>query len=210
MVTSFFAFFKDQKGAQKAQMDQSSPVWRQKNWNAELDNDAVVVRFSSDDGVAKMLSNLYPCDVQMGGVTYPSAEHAFQCGKMLRFRKDDVVPSLLGVEAKQCKHRAGTRGFKRARLTTEDAKSWNGGISRQVMADVIGAKFSRGSVLAAQLLGTGDRPIVEKLAKLCDRTWGVDKHGNGENRTGRLLMARRAELRSMEEDHEGLVSAHAV
>jgi predicted NAD-dependent protein-ADP-ribosyltransferase YbiA (DUF1768 family) len=62
------------------------------------------------------------------------------------------------------------------------------------MRDVLRAKYAPGSPAAAALMATGDRVLVEKLARFGDRVWGVNSKNVGENRLGCLLMEVRAEL----------------
>ena len=167
----------------------------ERDWSPEVAAGALVIRSDAGDPAARQLSNMHPCGVRLGGVTYPSAEHAFQCIKMLRFGKAGAAHSLRAVaDPKACKRKAGRRGIAEARLSDAEVGAWNGGASREVMLDVLRAKYAAGSPMAGVLLSTGGRVLVEKLARFGDRVWGVNSKNVGENRLGRLLMEVRAEL----------------
>lgn len=169
----------------------------ERDWSTDVAAGALLIRADATDHVARHLSNMHPCDVRIDGVTYPSAEHAFQCLKMLRFGKADAARELRAVaDPKACKRKAGRRGISHARLSDAQVCAWNGGVSREAMLDVLRAKYAAGSPAAAALLSTGERVLVEKLARFGDRVWGVNSKNVGENRLGCLLMEIRAELRA--------------
>ena len=90
---------------------------------------------------------------------------------------------------------SGAAGSAAARTWGDDLAEWDAVGSREVMLEVLRAKFRPGGALAARLLATGDRPLVERLPRFADKTWGVGKGERGENRLGVLLMRVRDELR---------------
>jgi ribA/ribD-fused uncharacterized protein len=155
------------------------------------------IYFNAKSADFAFLSNMHPCAVVLGGVRYPSAEHAFQCAKMLKFNRTSVASALLQLDSPfNVKKKAGKRGIPGARLSPEDLSQWDGGASTEAMLDVLRAKFSPGGELAARLVATGSRTLVEKLNVFADKTWGVAGKGCiGENRLGVLLMRVRDDLR---------------
>ena len=64
-----------------------------------------------------------------------------------------------------------------------------------IMEEIVRAKFTQHPELAARLLATGDKVLVEGN-HWGDTCWGVDtRTGQGENRLGKILMKVREELK---------------
>ena len=64
-----------------------------------------------------------------------------------------------------------------------------------IMEEIVRAKFTQHPELAARLLATGDKVLVEGN-HWGDTCWGVDtRTGQGENHLGKILMKVREELR---------------
>jgi ribA/ribD-fused uncharacterized protein len=135
----------------------------------------------SFQGEYRYLSNFWAVEVVFEGMTYPTAEHAYQAAKSLDpAERQRIAGSPTPAEAK----RAG-RALK-PRDDWETAKF-------QVMEVVVLDKFTRHADLRRQLLATGDAELIEGNT-WGDRVWGVYQ-GEGENRLGKILMKVRAELR---------------
>ncbi|HEY7089515.1 MAG TPA: NADAR family protein, partial [Tepidisphaeraceae bacterium] len=133
-------------------------------------------------GEYRFLSNFWPADVVYEGITYPTAEHAYQAAKTLDPEQRKKIAALpTPAEAK-----AAGRELK-LRDDWETAKF-------VVMEDVVRYKFTHHPDLAAKLLDTGDATLEEGNT-WNDRIWGV-YHGQGENRLGKILMKVRDELRA--------------
>jgi N-glycosidase YbiA len=127
------------------------------------------------------LSNFAATPLTVGGVTYPTVEHAYQCAKTLDDRARAVVLA------------APTPAAARARGQTVPLRPGWDQQRRTVMAELLQAKFTDAR-LAAWLLATGTGELVE-VTTWDDRYWGVCD-GTGYNHLGRLLMRRREELRA--------------
>ena len=68
-------------------------------------------------------------------------------------------------------------------------------IKTELMLEIVRAKFTQNEELAARLLATRDRRLVEGNT-WHDVFWGVDQRtGQGENHLGRILMQVRNELK---------------
>lgn len=130
-------------------------------------------------GTFRFLSNFWPINNQ--GLT---VEHQYQASKCLN------LPDAQRILA------APTPGqAKRIGRTVALIPDWN----RQkvsVMRSFLRQKFERDTTLAEALLATGDAHIEETNA-WGDTFWGVS-NGQGLNRLGKLLIARRKELRDEE------------
>lgn len=115
------------------------------------------------------LSNMYPCSVTVNGVTYKSAESAYQAQKSGEFV---VFAALDGYKAKQMSKNFPT------------ASDWMDNRVR-VMENVLLAKFTDPK-LVELLYQTGDAELVHDNTHN-DRFWGV-YNGKGTNVLGLLLM----------------------
>ena len=130
-------------------------------------------------GEHRWLSNFWPINVFYEGRMYPSVENAYQAAKLHPSQRGQFLSCTPG-QAK----RAGRAGTIQP--------GWDD-MKLGVMERLLAQKFFAGSALAGQLLATGDAKIVEGNT-WGDTFWGVCR-GKGENHLGRLLMARREELR---------------
>ncbi len=123
------------------------------------------------------LSNFSSGDVVIHGVTFKTAEHAYQF-----FKSKNIL------EQQQIRNADTPGQAKRLGRKVTIRDNWEE-IKINVMRDVLASKFSEGSSLAGYLLDTGDAELVEGN-NWGDRFWGkVD--GVGLNWLGRLLMERR-------------------
>lgn len=125
------------------------------------------------------LSNFYMAPVTYEGVTYTNNEAAFQAQKCAdpadRPAFANLDPSVAKKKGRHVKLR-------------EDWET----IKRQVMFDVLTAKFTQNPVLRLRLQATGNAHL-EEGNDWGDRIWGtVD--GEGENWLGKLLMQVRTDL----------------
>jgi ribA/ribD-fused uncharacterized protein len=133
-------------------------------------------------GEYRFLSNFWPAEIVYEGITYPTAEHAYQAAKTLDVEQRKKIAALpTPAEAKT----AG-RALK-LRDDWETAKF-------TVMEEVVRYKFTHHPELGAKLLATGGH-LLEEGNTWGDRVWGVYQ-GQGENRLGKILMKVRDELRS--------------
>ncbi len=134
----------------------------------------------------EFLSNFYPHAVTIDGETYPTAEHAFQA---LKTHEPEERNRVRETRSPYLAKRMG----KRVNLR----EGWND-VRFDVMELVVRAKFADPD-LAARLLATGTRPLIEGN-NWRDTTWGcvqtTDGGWRGRNRLGETLMKIRAELRS--------------
>lgn len=125
------------------------------------------------------LSNFFPCFVEYEGLTYPSAECAYQAAKSL----DPAV-----------------RYYFTGLPNSMEARRWGNQIELRpdweevrfsVMNDILHSKFKH-DYLKEMLLSTGDAHLEEGNMHN-DTYWGTVK-GKGENNLGNILMAIRKEI----------------
>lgn len=151
-----------------------------------------------DTGVgAGCLSQWWPAEFTVEGVTYPTAEHYMMAGKAALFGDDATRAQILQVahpgEAKKLGRQV--RDF--------DAQRWIEHRS-SIVVDANVAKFGQHPRLRDFLLGTGDRVLVEASPR--DRIWGIGLSASnadaseparwrGLNLLGFALMEARARLR---------------
>ncbi len=134
-------------------------------------------------GSFDFLSNFYPTKVDVDGVCYQNAEAAFQAQKCVEMADRAAFAGLSAAKAKRMGRQVTLRpDWDKVRLA--------------VMEEIIRAKFTQNSDLAARLVATGTMPLAEGNA-WGDTFWGVDaKTGEGENNLGKILMKIREELQA--------------
>lgn len=124
------------------------------------------------------LSNFYPVDVELDGVTYHTAEAAFQAQK--------CVDPAIRRQFAECK---SAKEAKRLGRQMTLRKDWDD-IKVSEMRRVIDAKFSN-LELAMMLAAVGGEIVEDNHWH--DTFWGRCD-GIGENWLGRILMDKRAEI----------------
>lgn len=131
-------------------------------------------------GEHRFLSNFWPTEVVHEGITYPSAEHAYQAAKTLDMSERRRIAAIRDPgEAKREGRKLTQRpDWETAKFT--------------VMEQCVRDKFTRNAELAARLRATGDAELIEGNT-WGDRVWGVYQ-GQGENRLGKILMKVRREM----------------
>ncbi len=138
-------------------------------------------RIESFQGEYLWLSNFWPVNVIYDGHLYPSVENAYQAAKLHPSQRGQFRSRTPGLALWGLVRRGQIRGdWEQSKL--------------HVMEQLIAQKFSGRSDLAEKLLATGDAEIIEGNT-WGDTFWGVCR-GRGENNLGKLLMARRSELRT--------------
>lgn len=132
------------------------------------------------------LSNFFPSKIVYEGITYPTAEHAFQAAKTLDQDERKRIAALkTPAEAKAAGRRVTLR------------KDWNS-VCLSVMKDIIAQKFAPETINAQRLSSTGELMLIEGNT-WNDTFWGVC-NGKGENHLGKILMAQRKALNIHEEE----------
>lgn len=151
--------------------------------------DRECVFYRANDKPWGAFSNLYHSPIDFEGERFPTAEHAYQAGKA---RKPEVRAWLLAAPTPALCAMAA-HGLYRWDVVEDWAQ-----IKLERMANVLRAKFEQHAVLAALLLSTGERRIVEasNTNNAVNRFWG-EVNGRGENHLGKLLMETRLHIRAL-------------
>jgi hypothetical protein len=131
-------------------------------------------------GEYRFLSNFYESPIVFGGKLYPTVEHGYQaCKTRNKAQREEIrnapTPGKAKILGQFCDMR----------------KDWDK-IKIPVMCMWLNFKFEDRE-LADKLLATGDEELVEGNT-WGDKFWGVCD-GVGHNHLGKLLMAKRNELR---------------
>lgn len=113
-------------------------------------------------------------NLQQSTETFATAQHAFQSNKTL-----DRDVQVLIRDAGDAKT-ASQLGRQAPLVDDWDNKRIS------VMEKVLEDKFGQNFELKIKLLATGKRELIQ--GNMRDRFWGVDRHGNGDNNLGKLLM----------------------
>jgi hypothetical protein len=137
-------------------------------------------------GEYRFLSNFWLCEVRLGGIVYPSAEHAYQAQKTT-----DVIVQASFINC------ATPGEAKRQGRLIELRPDWER-FKKRVMLAVLCAKFYQNPYLADLLVQTGDQ-YLEEGNHWHDNYWGSCSCkqclGKGDNVLGELLMAVRVVVR---------------
>ena len=132
-------------------------------------------------GKYDFLSNFYLCKIAYEGITYQSAENAYQAQKCVN---DMVKISFIDKTPGQAKR----LGRKVAIIP-----DWEE-IKEDQMYQIVKRKFTQNPELGFKLLQTGSAKLVEGNV-WGDIYWGVCK-GVGQNKLGEILMKVRDELKN--------------
>ena len=147
------------------------------NWKA----DALAIK--SFSGEYRFLSNFWYHPVVMGGMTFPTNEHAFQAAK-----------TNSGMQRREVCN-AGTPSI--AKLLGRSVMmrpDWEE-IKLDVMYRINRQKFVYNTELGNKLLATGDAELIEGNT-WGDKFWGVCD-GEGQNHLGKILMRVREDVRKL-------------
>lgn len=134
-------------------------------------------------GEYEFLSNMYPCKVTYGGITYKCSESAYQAQKCpeLAARFSD----LNGYVAKKMGRQVNIR------------PDWEQ-VKLRIMATIVFQKFNQNKELAEKLILTGDAELIEGNY-WGDTYWGICTNKTydnaGENYLGKILMFTRTILK---------------
>jgi ribA/ribD-fused uncharacterized protein len=139
----------------------------------------LIREFSGD---FRFLSNFWRSDVEYGGITYPTAEHAYQAQKTM--------------DEKERKRIAGLRtpaDAKRAGQKLKLRPNWEKD-KISVMEAIVYAKFEQSEDLQKRLLDTFNAEL-EEGNNWGDKFWGV-VGGFGRNELGKILMRVRERIKA--------------
>jgi ribA/ribD-fused uncharacterized protein len=132
----------------------------------------------SFSGDYRFLSNFYPVEVVLDGVTYPTVENAYQAAKTLDLEKRKEFLGLTPGAAKRLGQRLGIR------------PDWDD-VKLSVMTRLNEQKYMQPD-LRKKLCDTYPQDIVEGNT-WGDTFWGVCD-GKGSNHLGKILMAIRMQI----------------
>lgn len=138
-------------------------------------------------GANAFLSNFHEGGIEYDGLSFRSAESAFQAAKTLDMGERQKFVNLSASEAKRLGRRVTLR------------PDWES-VKEDIMLGILRAKFAPGSGLAKRLLDTGEATLVEGN-RWHDNYWGtcLCQRCAGKarlNRLGKLLEQVREELRN--------------
>lgn len=121
-------------------------------------------------GLLAFLSNFHSCKVIVDGLTFKSAEAAYQSYKNLEHQKEFLT--------------LGAYDSKKYARTLPLRADWDK-VKLEVMRKVVAAKFNQNVDLAKLLMKTPDEDLVEENT-WGDTFWGVCE-GKGQNNLGKIL-----------------------
>ena len=140
-----------------------------------------------------LLSNHYPCNINVNGVIYPSSEHYYMNKRALTFNDQATAAEILNETSARI-----VKGKLIYQIQGFDEQIW-AKAKFPIMAEALLLKFGQHNSLWEALQSTNDLMLVE--ASPSDGTWGakkglceLSKQGlfSGKNHLGKLLMSVRA------------------
>ena len=154
-------------------------VWELMNLNGKIPWNSIT-DFHTEG--YEFLSNFFEARVEYGGLSYGSNEAAFQAQKCMS-EEEKVQFTEFGP--------GKSKGVGRRVQLRPDWEE----VKEGIMEEIVRAKFTQHLELAAQLVATGEKVLVEGN-HWGDVFWGVDtRTGQGENHLGKILMKVREELK---------------
>jgi ribA/ribD-fused uncharacterized protein len=155
--------------------DQGNPT--DVDYNSEMD---ALLPIKSFRGESAFLSNMSSSPIKLGGVEYPTVEHAFQAAKTTDpSERAKILAAKTAGEAKKIGRTVTLR------------KGWTQ-MREEVMEKALRAKFEQNPELKKKLLETEGVELIEGNT-WGDTFWG-QVNGKGSNKLGKLLMKIRDEL----------------
>lgn len=138
----------------------------------------------------------FPCTIEFGGITFPSALHAFMA---------QTFPNNSFLQ-NQCAKLSKSELFKFILANGNHHSDWYNGqwnseqFRATIMFHVLNAKFGQNPDLQKKLLSTIDASLVfvDDLFKV-NSFWGAGGHGKGQNTMGKILMRIREKYNGMGE-----------
>lgn len=131
------------------------------------------------------LSNFSANAVEIGGVVYPTAEHAYHAVKC---SDPKGKAAILAARSPKLVKVVSNETFAAARR-----KDWNE-VKVDVMESVLRAKLAQHGEVREALLRSGNAKIAEDSPE--DYFWGRGEDGSGQNMLGKLWMKLRDELQN--------------
>lgn len=126
------------------------------------------------------LSPFAALEVTVDGVTYKTAEHAYQSLRVIDGARDDIMVASSPLEA----WRRGQKCKSEGKVVEIDKET--------VMEQIFRAKLQQHPYLKEVLKSTGQRTLLKIMPT--DLFWGTDSAGAGQNKMGKLWMKLRDEL----------------
>ena len=129
------------------------------------------------EGDKSVFSNFVSSPMEIGGILFPTSEHAYQAVKSLN--RDE----RLMIAAQETPGKA-----KRAGKTVTLRKDWED-VKLYVMTAIVSLKFFANEDYRKRLLDTENNEIIEDASRWDDCEWGIGREGKGKNLLGLSLMA---------------------
>lgn len=131
------------------------------------------------EGMYYLLSNFSAHEVVIGGVTYKTAEHAYQTAKFSdSARREKIMNASSAFLAREFgqSEEGRTENFDKVK----------------VMKEIMRAKLQQHADVRMILLQTGEQQIIKNHPD--DYFWGTGADGTGKNMMGKIWMELRTEI----------------
>lgn len=134
-------------------------------------------------GEVDWMRNDYLSPITVGGIEYPSVEHAYQASK---FRDRDIKKDISVADTVREARQIGKSFSDDLREDWDDVKY-------DIMENLVRKKF-QDDVLAERLAKTGNMDIIMEGY---DEYWGTGRYGAGRNKLGDIFKTVRTEVQFM-------------
>jgi ribA/ribD-fused uncharacterized protein len=121
-------------------------------------------------------------EIEIDGVVYKTAEHAYQSLRMVLEAREQIMQARSPMEA-----------WRHAQVAKEKGNVDSLCNKDQLMEKIFRAKLTQHDDIREILLESGDRELLKVYP--ADYYWGTGADGTGENKMGKLWMKLRDELK---------------
>ncbi len=120
-------------------------------------------------------------EVEIDGVVYKTAEHAYQALRVIKEKRAEVMSARSPMDA-----------WRLGQICKEEGKLVADFNKEALMEKIFRAKLAQHRDIELVLRATGDRELLKVYE--ADSYWGTGSNGTGQNKMGVLWMKLRAEL----------------
>ena len=121
------------------------------------------------------LSNFYPCSLKFDGLTFNSAEHAYQYHKAKFYNRTDIMTDVLNA-----RHASGA---KKSTKTLRETDAWLASRDNLVL-NILKYKYEQVPIFQQTLQHTAHHQYRHTVSSTY---WGTGNYGTGQNIFGKLL-----------------------
>lgn len=159
-------------------------------------------------GPTSILSNLYPCEINIQGIVFNCAEQAYAYKKGLWCNRENLAHKVMLL--------SNPKEIKKAGDNMPVDRTWEKE-KVSVMEEIVHNKFYQNKALAKKLCETGNYPLYEGTTntfwgcgfRINSKLW-LNGNPPGQNRLGKMLMEVRSKLMDRREYKSTLIPSSTI